>query len=187
MSDISMLLKEGNHKADLMDSLIATPQIAKIVGKLQIAVQKNYTWFIDYMKDVSPGEPLPYHEKMGISKAEYEALLAVGKNPVAVSSSQETLQIEKSGEIIRFKGTGKLARFEYLKIDLSTKSATYRGYKLSYTDSVRITSDKNGLKSKWFGYTFSFKEPENIPTEALKDTPNLKYTEYKLTVGQLEK
>jgi hypothetical protein len=186
-SDISLLLKEGKHTAYIMDGVKQSPKQAEITARLQKAMQENYTWFIDYMKTVPEGQPLPYHEKMNITKAEYEEYLKNAKNTEIVPSAKESLIIQKDGETISFKGTGRLVIFDSVKIDLSKNIVTFRGYQLPYVDSVRITNDKNGLKSKWFGYTFAFEQPKDISLEELKDLANLNLIKFKLTIGQLEK
>lgn len=174
--DIPLLLKTGNHKADIMDSLKMSPKMMEITMRLQRAFQENYSWFVDYMKNVPEGQPLPYHEKMGISKTEYEEFLHAGENTEVVPSAIESLAIQKSGEVISFKGTGRLVIFDSIKIDLLKQTATFRNFKLSQLDSIRITDDKNGLRSKWFGYTFSFEEPKNISPDQIKDLASFTYT-----------
>ena len=46
---------------------------------------------------------------------------------------------------------------------------------------------KNGLKSKWKGYSWRFEEPGDFNPDNLRDLSNLKMKLYKFTIGRLEK
>lgn len=184
--DITQLLKLGTHTADIMDSIKQTPEQARIAEKLQISMQDNYEWFVDYMQKVPEGSPMPYHEKMGISKAEYTQFLADSEKAEIISSGKEPLLIQKNGDIISFKGIGNLKVFDSIKIDLLHKQASFKSYILSDFDSIRVTDASNGLRSRWFGYSFAFESAKDLSAEDLKNLSSLNYSQFKLIIGQLE-
>jgi hypothetical protein len=186
-TDLKALLPPGTHTADLMDGIRQTPRQAALTVKFNNALKKNYEWFVDYTKNIPPGELMPYHPNTGLTEAEYKELIAHLKNVEVVSTGKESILIEQKGDTIVFKSQGKLYNFNSLKIDTKSNTAFFEEYAMPFTDSVNIKTDKNGLRSKWKGYKWGFKMPADVSPDDLKDLRNLEFTEYKLTIGRLEK
>ncbi len=57
-------------KARVM-TLASSPEENEIARKLHAGLAKNQQWFATYMKELQPGQEMPYHENFGISKNEY--------------------------------------------------------------------------------------------------------------------
>jgi hypothetical protein len=185
--DLLILLKPGKHVADVMDSVVQTPQQRELAERFKASIQKNYQWFVDYMAKVPAGEPLPYHENMGLTEAEYKAYLTAAENPVITSSEKDTLTIFKNDSIISFRGSGKLYVFDSVKIYLSNNTATVLDFQLGYADTVRETSSKNAVGSKWFGHAYFLEFPRDLKPEDYKVPEKLYYTRFKLVIAQLQK
>lgn len=64
---------------------------------------------------------------------------------------------------------------------------TYGQYKMPFSDTINITTDKNGLRTKWKGYSWEFEEPKDIDISDLTDLESLSIKQYKFTIGRLEK
>jgi hypothetical protein len=80
-------LPNGKVKADVM-ILVAPPRASELGAKMLAAVQKNQQWFLAYVRSATPGEPLPYDPRLGMTSQEYAEYLRL--------LSQTTLR--KSGE-----------------------------------------------------------------------------------------
>jgi hypothetical protein len=186
-ADLKMLLPEGKHLADMMDGVKQNPRQASLSKKLQDSIQANYEWFADFLKTVPDGEPMPYHPKLGITQEEYEELMSYFKNIEIVSTGKENITIEIKNDTIYFKSRGKMADLDSLRIDLKNNTVYYGAYMMPFSDSLNIKTDKNGLRSKWKGYTWIYEEPKDLELDDLKDLSNLQMKQYKLTVGRLEK
>ena len=186
-TDLRNLIPEGSHTVDIMDGIKQNPRQAALTKKFQDGVKNNYEWFVEYMKTVPDGEPMPYHANMGMTKKEYDELMDYMTNIEIVSTGTEKIKVEIKNDTIYFKSKGKLNEYESLKIDLKGNTILFGQYKLPFSDSVNITSDKIGLRSKWKGYTWKFEEPTNLDLDDLKDLSNLKMKQYKFTIGRLEK
>lgn len=181
-TDVVNLLPAGKVTAEVLDSIRVSPRQAELTKKFQEGVQKNETWFASYMQSVPEGQPMPYHANMGLSKAEYEELQGFAETTDVISSGNEEITIEKKGEVIEFKAQGKLEVLNHVKIDLKTNTVKVGELDLPFADKDEITTDKNGLKSKWKGYTWSFED-----TNGSEDPQTLSAVIYKVTIGQLEK
>ncbi len=185
--DIKRLLPVGVMTADIMGLGLQTPRQIELMTKFQNGIKENYDWFVDYMKTVPDGEPMPFNSKFGLTESEYTELMDYLNNTELISSGTENIVIKIKNEIIYFKAGGKLSNFDSLTIDLKNNIASYKEYKLLFSDTSNITDDKNGLKSKWKGYVWKFTDPKELSLEALKDLESIKMKEYKLTIGKLEK
>jgi len=68
------LPKSGVMQGQVME-IAALPEDERIAEKFKQAVEKDATWFQSYAAKVKNGEPLPYHARLGITKAEYDRFL----------------------------------------------------------------------------------------------------------------
>lgn len=186
-SDLKILLPNKQVNADIMDGVLQNPRQVELTKKFQSAIQKNYDWFLEYMKTIPEGQPMPYHEKLGLTKEEYAELMDFMNNVEVVSSGKEDIIIEVKDDFIRFKSKNRLTSLDSLTIDLKNNIVSFGRYKMPFADTLNITTDKNGLKSRWTGYSWKFEEPKNLDINALKDLSSLTMIQYKFTIGRLEK
>jgi hypothetical protein len=185
--DLLLLLPNGTIKVDIMDGVHQDPRQVELSKKLQSSVKQNYVWFVDYMKTVPQGQPMPYHVNLGLTKEEYGELMGYMDNIEVVSTGAEEISIQTTDDVIHFKSRGKLSLLDSLKIDLKNNIVLFGRLKLPFGDNLNITSEKNALKSKWAGYRWVLEEPKDFGPDKLKDLNNLKMKQYKLTLGKLEK
>jgi hypothetical protein len=186
-SDLRILLPDSKVKADIMDGVLKNPRQVELANKFQLAIKENYDWFLEYMKTVPEGEPMPYNEKLGLTKDEYTELMGFMNNVEVVSSGKEDIVIEVKDDFIRFKSHNKLADLDSLLIDLKNNIVTFGKYKMPFADTLHVETDKNGLKSKWNGYSWKFEEPKDLDINAFKDISSIQMIQYQFTIGRLEK
>lgn len=72
--------------------------MAAIGKKLQQSLAANPGWFESYMKETAPkpGQPLPYHQKMGITKEEYATFLEANKSMGLKKLSDAVVRFEQA-------------------------------------------------------------------------------------------
>jgi hypothetical protein len=97
---------DGTYKADVLKR--GMPVEAQDIGhRLQANMKANQEWFQAYLKEHrKPGESLPYHEKFGISEAEYKIFLTAAKQMTLQKSGEAIAHIERKGDavIVRIEG-----------------------------------------------------------------------------------
>lgn len=186
-SDLKALLPNKNVQADIMDNVLQNPRQVELTKKFQSAITENYEWFLEYMKTVPNGEPMPFNEKLGLTKEEYKELRALMDNVEVVSTGKEDIFIEIKDDLIRFKSHNKLAKLDSLTIDLKNNTVNYGQYKMLLADTINVTTDKNALKSKWKGYSWKFEIPKNLDMADFKNLNTLNVIQYKFTIGRIEK
>jgi hypothetical protein len=170
-----------------MDSIKTTPRQIELMLKFQTAVQQNREWFTQYIKDVKPGQMMPYHPNLGMTKTEYEELISNTKNIESISSGKENILIVNDGKIITFRSQGKLAGYNSVEINLDSNMVKIGSYHLKFSESVNVTNENNALKSKWKGYNWRFEYPGNTTVDLMKNYEKMQLKNYIFTLGVLEK
>lgn len=183
--DIHNYFTDGVVVADIME-IKPSFRLLELSLKLKIGISKNQEWFIEYLKTVPEGEPMPYHPNMGMPEEEYNEFLQLSGNMEVMSMGQENLEIKKGDTFVTFRGTGKLSLFDNVKIDLKNNQIYYKDYILAYEKETIVEDDSNGFKSKWKGYIWRYTLPDDIEDVDFTDLSNLSITNVKFTVGQLE-
>lgn len=151
-SDLKIFLPNAAVTADIMDGVLQNARQVELQQKFQSAIQENQEWFVEHMKNITAGEPIPYDERLGLTKDEYTELQKFYANVEIVSTGEGDIIIEVKNDTIHFKSEGKLTHLDSLTIDLKNNIVIFGRYKMSFSDTLNIADDKNGLKSKWTGY-----------------------------------
>ena len=55
--------------------VVPPKEISEYVKKVEQAAQADPAWFKSYSKSSKPGVPLPFHEKLGLTKKEYDTYI----------------------------------------------------------------------------------------------------------------
>lgn len=176
-SDVVNLLPQGTVKAEIMTRIKRNHRYKKLAKIYSKSIEKNTKWFIDYMQTVPKGQPLPpYHSNFGLTEIEYKELEGYSKNREIISAGSKKIIITKLDSIIQFKSSGKLAILNSIKINLKSNNVIFtERIRLSFKDTINVTDDTRGLRSKWSGYIWRYQD--NIYPEEF----------YEFTLGRLEK
>ena len=84
-----------------VDVMASTPQdrVQQLSEKIQAAAVQNQTWFLEQVKNAKPGEPVPYHARLGVTEDEYKEYLVLIANPNPIrKAATTTLTVEKVAE-----------------------------------------------------------------------------------------
>ena len=84
---------------------------------------ENKAWFEEYFnKNYKEGEGLPYDEKFGITKEEYELIKNMDKTPPKLTPiAEDTITAFKKNDELTFKSKSKFKIFDLLEIDFKTR------------------------------------------------------------------
>ncbi|WP_190811676.1 hypothetical protein [Flagellimonas sp. S3867] len=186
-TDINDWLVDGEATVGVMDKIVQSPRQQELASKFQQGVRDNYEWFVEYMANATPGEPIQYHSNLGITEDEFNELQNLIKNIEIASSGRENVEIFKTDSTISFNSTGKLQILNIIKIRSVKNEIEIGEVKLSYSGAVNVDNDQNGFKSKWDGHNWAYEFPEGLNSEMLKDVQYLVAKNYKFTIGKLEK
>ena len=93
------------------------PRFSLISSKLQIAAQRNPTWFRAQVANAKPGEPLPYEERLGVSRDEYTEYLRLVDSVVMKPVGTDTIMVTPTASGWRFGPATTLAELRGIEID----------------------------------------------------------------------
>ena len=98
---LGMFKKDELIKAEMI-VVIPPKEIEKYVAKVEAAASKDPEWFDVYSKESSPGVPLPFHEKLGLTKEEYADYIQLWAKREYRATSRLVLQLRspRDGEWI---------------------------------------------------------------------------------------
>lgn len=117
-TDPREVLVPGEITVDVMG--LAVPQRAEEIGqKFKQALSKNPDWLVELSKKRKPGEPLPYDERMGISKAEYDEFINLSQKLTARKMKEAPFSVtQKSEDVFVLDGGKELNDLTGIEIDL---------------------------------------------------------------------
>lgn len=90
-------------------AIVPPKEINRYIAKVQAAAQEDPIWHKEFASKAKPGLPLPWNEKLGLTKDEYEEYLKFWDQRQFKASQQVLIRLEevKTGEwMIRVSGVG---------------------------------------------------------------------------------
>ena len=149
--------------------------IEKYVTKVRESASKDPEWFKEFSADATPGVPLPFHEKLGLSKKEYQDYRKLWRDREFKVLEKIRLRLEKDGEryLIRIAGR-KGSKIELLRFDPKKKvfvspNGTLEQIKDIDADPDSILGGWTGQEWKYFEKTSLGATKENFAIGKTKD------------------
>lgn len=138
--------------------LVLPPQeMEKHVAKMEAAAKKDPEWYAKYAKEAKPGVPLPYHEKLGLTKEEYDDYLKLWARREFRPVAQVILQLRegKQGDwSVSATGAGNLiSTLRYLPKEDAFQSPNGKLTRISDIDA-----DPQSILGGWKGREWKFEE-----------------------------
>jgi len=184
--DLNKYFPKIDVDAHIMSGIELEARQAELSAKIKTGITNNKKWFTEYVKAAPQTGNLPYHENMGVTKAEYNEYIAVKTVPTYKIGDNSKLKINKTDSTISFKGGEGLGLLNTLTIDLKTKEVSYKNYQLPYKEASHVSQARNAFKSKWHGHTWLFENPVQSSDISLESIKQLNKKLVKLTIGKLE-
>lgn len=147
-----------NTRAEAV-AIIPPKEIEKYLLKVREAVEADPEWALEFRKSSSPGKPLPYDEKMGLTKEEYADYLVLwAKRDMApLPDGEVTLKLEspKEGEWV-IRATGMGVPVSLIRYDV--KSDVMNSPNGKMTRLPDIDADEQSVMGAWTGHEWKFEE-----------------------------
>jgi hypothetical protein len=158
---VDSLFSKENYTTEFLDFEF-DKDIQEILLRMQNAMAANKDWTEQYFsKYYKPGEGLPYHENMGITKEEYQKIKNIDKSPPrVVIKSTGSLKINRSKGSLSFKTNEEDTKFmEAFKIDFKNEVLLLSNDTIPFAQEINSTSSTPF--GEWHGYSWK-KEISNI-------------------------
>lgn len=158
---VDSVMNKSEMTAEILDFEF-TPEIQDILLRFQKAMAENKEWIEEYFsKNYKPGEGLPYHEKFGITKEEYQKVKDMNQSPpaVVVKGSVQIKVKHTAGNISLVVSKEEMKFIELLEIDSKKQIVVFNKDTIPY--SSEINAPASTPFGEWHGYSWK-KESSNL-------------------------
>jgi hypothetical protein len=115
--------------------------IREILLKFNNAIAANKDWFAAYSSHATAGQPLPYDEKFGITREEYDRIKNMDRlHPALKVVDTLKITILRQDEKISFSGEGDGRILDYLEFNLRTNELIFAGDNIPFSPGINMTS-----------------------------------------------
>ena len=159
-NDFHLFMKEGSFNVVYYPNKLVTAGQKQIVHKLS-KLMGNNSRTQEYFSQIQAGDRPAYQPNIGISKQEYTQLIELFSNgePEKLNG---TIRIIQDGNLIKFKGQGRLSLLDSVTININNKSASFKQYSMSLNkDSIDLSGEAipKGDTIEFYHY---YKGPDGI-------------------------
>lgn len=142
--------------------MVAPPkEIDKYVAKVEAAARADVKWFREFSKTAKPGVPLPFDEKLGLTKEEYASYLELWDKREFRPAEEVMLLLRKgAGDSWVITSTGGASAISTLRYD--TKSETFRSPNGEMKRIDDINADPKSILGAWTGKEWKFEEESSL-------------------------
>lgn len=141
--------------------VVPPAEIEKFVRKVEVAARKDPKWFREFSSKSKPGEPLPFDEKLGLTKAEYDEYIGLW-------AKREFKQIEEVVLLLRpvsddawsLNATGKASNLSTIRYQ--SKDDVFRSPNGEMKRISDIKTDSSSILGEWTGMEWKFEEETGL-------------------------
>lgn len=137
------------------------PEIDKYVAKVETAARKDPKWFREFSAQAKPGVPLPYDERLGLTKEEYTEYLALWNKREFKPNEEVMLLLRQSaGGTWSVTSTGKASSISTLRY--VEKDDMFRSPNGDLKRIEDIKADSTSILGEWNGSEWKFEEETSL-------------------------
>lgn len=131
--------------------IVPPDEIQKYIDKVDEVRKKDPEWFQEYSKKAKPGVPLPFHEKLGLSKDEYKEYLKLWdqRKMEPVPRGELIVRLEEADGRWRIRATGEASDLTTMFYDPKADTFTTTSGTLKRIED--INADKQSILGAWTG------------------------------------
>jgi len=143
--------------------VVPPKELDKYIVKVEEAARANPEWFKEHAKNGKPGVPLPFDERLGLTKEEYDEYLKFwGKREFkGIEAVPIRLSESSDGRWSIIVG-GKAVSLSTLKFDPKADSFKSPNGELKRIEDV--AADGNSTLGAWTGHEWKFEEKSSLGT-----------------------
>ncbi|TAE77112.1 MAG: hypothetical protein EAZ65_00580 [Verrucomicrobia bacterium] len=148
--------------------VVPPPELDKYIAKVEEAARKNPEWFREHAKSSKPGVPLPFDERLGLSREEYDDYLGFWRKrdfkgieavPIRLGSGKDghwNINIGGSAQavsILRYdpkedafaSPNGSLKRIEDVSADANSTLGAWTGHEWKFEEKTGLGTTKENI------------------------------------------
>jgi hypothetical protein len=141
--------------------VLPPPEIDKYVAKVEAAARKDPKWFREFSTSATPGAPLPFDERLGLTKEEYDEYLKLWEKREFKGVEEVMLLLRKSaGETWSISSTGGAGTLTTLRY--SAKDDLFRSPNGELKRIKDIEAESTSILGAWSGFEWKFEEDTGL-------------------------
>lgn len=133
------------------------PEITKFVAKVEVSARKDPNWFREFSRQSKPGVPLPFDERLGLTKEEYADYIALWNQREFKPAEEVMLLLRQSSPgtwaITSTGGASTISTLRYVEKDDVFRSPNGE---LKRIDDIK--ADSTSIFGEWSGSEWKFEE-----------------------------
>jgi hypothetical protein len=149
LDSVRALLPPGTHTVDVMD-VAAPPRLMELTQKLQAAIRADPAWFQEAVSRATPGQPLPYNARLGLTEPEYQEYLRLAGNLALRKVTEAPLTVRAEGTHLVLDGGVAFPDLTGIKLDLAADELTTPLGVIRGSDEVH-SDGENAAVGAWDG------------------------------------
>lgn len=155
------LLTKDAPVAGQVGIVLPPPEIDKYVAKVEAAARQDTKWFAEYSSQAKAGVPLPYHEKLGLTKEEYDEYRKLWAKREFKPIKDVTLLLRETlGGAWTIAATGPASAISNLRYDPKADVFRSPNGELKRIDDVK--ADADSILGAWTGCEWKFEEETSL-------------------------
>lgn len=157
----SGLFEQDIPKKGQIGMVMPPPEINKYIAKVETAARKDPKWFREFSSQAKPGAPLPFDERLGLTKPEYEDYLSLWSKREFKSREEVMLLLrQSSGDNWSLTSTGGGSMISTLRYN--AKTDVFRSPNGEMKRLPDITADPGSVLGAWTGLEWKFEEETGL-------------------------
>ncbi len=183
---IDTLIVKDKLAVEFLD-FVFPQDVQDILLRVQKAMIENKEWSEEYFsKYYKAGEGLPYHEKFGVTKEEYQKIKDIDKiRTTIIVKSTSVISKNRNNDILSFStDEEKFQLFEFLEIDLKNQLMIFNNDTIPYLNEINASS--TSLFGEWQGYSWK-KEISNLGDNDDLNVDKLVSKIIEIKIGRIKK
>ena len=121
--EVESILPQDGASLDVLQPALPG-RLEELAGRVQQAVASDPTWFAEHLKKAERGQPLPYDEKLGVTAAEYDELLALTKTGTMTPVAIAALSLSRTDGRVVFNFGEDFPGMERVELDLNSDTVS---------------------------------------------------------------
>ncbi len=142
--------------------VVPPPGIDKFVAKVEVAARQDPKWFREYTLQAKPGAPLPFHEKLGLTKTEYDEYLKLWGQREFKPVGEDIVLLLRESASGNWAVTATGAASTLSTLRYSSKDDTFQSPNGTLTKGEEIKADPESILGAWAGTEWKFEEETTL-------------------------
>lgn len=156
------LFEKGVPVRGQIGIILPPPEIDKYVAKVEAAARQDPKWFKEYSAKSKPGVPLPYDEKLGLTRDEYGEYLKLWAKREFKQTEKDVMLLlrEGFGGTWILSGTGSAACLSTIRYDAAKDTFSSPNGELKRIADIK--ADPDSILGAWSGFEWKFEEESTL-------------------------